>query len=135
MQISNIIFFRLNPSLRPKLAGSSPPKEGTSPLPLIMEPGHTLFLMMEMMMMMRSTIKDFNVKLNFRYVKEDFILTDYSSNDHTTRSVLSIKQFQKKVKIAIDDFITDIMMTIMVLKLIKIHSCRDLCDDDEYGNV
>ena len=34
-----------------------------------------------------------------RYVKEDFILTDYSSNDHTTRSVLSIKQFQKKVKI------------------------------------
>ena len=33
----------------------------------------------------------------FRYVKEDFILTDYSSNDHTTRSVLSIKQFQKKV--------------------------------------
>ena len=35
----------------------------------------------------------------FRYVKEDFILTDYSSNDHTTRSVLSIKQFQKKVQI------------------------------------
>ena len=35
---------------------------------------------------------------NFRYVKEDFILTDYSSNDHTTRSVLSIKQFQKKVE-------------------------------------
>ena len=35
----------------------------------------------------------------FRYVKEDFILTDYSSNDHTTRSVLSIKQFQKKVEI------------------------------------
>ena len=35
----------------------------------------------------------------FRYVKEDFILTDYSSNDHTTRSVLSIKQFQKKVNI------------------------------------
>ena len=119
MLISNIIFFRSNPSLRPKLAGSSPPKEGTSPLPLIMEPGHTLFLMMEMMMMMmmmavRSTIKDFNVKLNFRYVKEDFILTDYSSNDHTTRSVLSIKQFQKKVKIAIDDFITEMMMTIMV---------------------
>ena len=25
------------------------------------------------------------------------MLTDYSSNDHTTRSVLSIKQFQKKV--------------------------------------
>ena len=88
-----------------------------------------------MMMAVRSTLRDFNVKLNFRYVKEDFILTDYSSNDHTTRSVLSIKQFQKKVKIAIDDFITDIMMTIMVLKLIKIHSCRDLCDDDEYGNV
>ena len=46
----------------------------------------------------------------FRYVKEDFILTDYSSNDHTTRSVLSIKQFQKKVGINIsgghDPFLT-----------------------------
>ena len=43
-------------------------------------------------------VKNFICVKNFRYVKEDFILTDYSSNDHTTRSVLSIKQFQKKVE-------------------------------------
>ena len=46
----------------------------------------------------------------FRYVKEDFILTDYSSNDHTTRSVLSIKQFQKKVD----------MMVIFILMIMQI---------------
>ena len=46
----------------------------------------------------------------FRYVKEDFILTDYSSNDHTTRSVLSIKQFQKKV---------DMMMMIFILMIMQ----------------
>ena len=34
---------------------------------------------------------------HFRYVKEYFMLTDYSSNDHITRSVLSIKEVQKKV--------------------------------------
>ena len=47
----------------------------------------------------------------FRYVKEDFILTDYSSNDHTTRSVLSIKQFQKKV----DMMMISILMTMQMI--------------------
>ena len=53
----------------------------------------------------------------FRYVKEDFILTDYSSNDHTTRSVLSIKQFQKKVD----------MMMIFILMIMQM-----IDNDDNY---